>query len=280
MPDISNDPWYKQEIVPPNLWRFIIAVRIHFALPAAAVGSRGNPKTHFRGAHRSRNFIKNSPACTNRTYTVSRTPGDRSGGDGNWTAGVDITFATRAELLTACRRLDAEVRAGRLEKVTEWYGNTNDDQRVDGYDNIANQVAESDDSHLWHLHITLDRGKVNWDHTDLLRVLTGGEDWAMTVESELTAIKADIADVYRVIDTGLRGINETKSFPKPGGAPGETWSRPTNWLVRRLLELEEAITAQRTEVVLTDEQLVALSESVTDQVIARLAALRFVPEES
>lgn len=86
--------------------------------------------------------------------------------------------------------------------------------------------------------------------------------------------------IWELLDKGTRATgSETAQFPKPGGG---TWSRPLNWLVRRLLELEEAITAERTEpvpVTLSDEQLAALSENVTDQVVARLQGLRFVAEE-
>lgn len=105
------------------------------------------------------------------------------------------------------------------------------------------------------------------------------------IRAELEGTTMDETDatearIWKLIDTGLRGVSETAQFPKPGGG---TWSRPLNWLVRRLLELEEAITAQRLEpvpVVLSDEQLAALSENIADQVTARLGSLRFVAEES
>lgn len=85
--------------------------------------------------------------------------------------------------------------------------------------------------------------------------------------------------IWSVIDSGLRGVNETAQFPKPGGG---TWSRPLNWLVRRMLELEEAITALRTEpvvIVLSDEQLAAIASAAADQVVVQLRALRFVASD-
>jgi hypothetical protein len=86
---------------------------------------------------------------------------------------MDITPNTRAELLAMCQRLDRAVREGRLEKVVEWFGNLNGDQRVDGYDNIRNVLAVADDSHLFHLHLSFDRTRVFEDHSDIFAVLTG-----------------------------------------------------------------------------------------------------------
>jgi hypothetical protein len=171
--ELLAEPEWKAEVAPPNLKKLGDALRAHYGLTASAIGYKGDNR-HLKGAHRSRRWIKNSAYCTNRTYTVSRTPGDRSGGDDDWLAGLDATLP-RAELIAACARLDAAVRAGRLEKITEWYGNDDGDTRVDGYDNIANRAATSDSSHLWHLHITFDRGRANEDHSDLLAILTGTE---------------------------------------------------------------------------------------------------------
>lgn len=150
-----------------------LRLREFYQVPVGNIGSKGdNAPGHMRGAHRSRNWILNSVYCTNRTYTVTETPGNRSGGDGDWLAGLDITIP-RDALIAACQRLDVAVRAGVLEKVTEWYGNKDGDLRVDGYDNIRNVVASSDSSHLWHLHLTFDRGRCGEDHTDVYEILTG-----------------------------------------------------------------------------------------------------------
>jgi hypothetical protein len=168
-----TDPWYQAETIPPALAKLRAELAAAFGVPLANIGIRGGRTTHFRGAHRSRDFIRNSPHCTDRTYTVSRTPGDRAGGDSRWCVGLDLKLTT-AELIKACQRLDAAVRAGRLEKITEWYG-TFDGERVVGFDNIVNRAASSDPSHLWHLHMTFDRGRAGEDHADVLAVLTGGD---------------------------------------------------------------------------------------------------------
>lgn len=160
MPIDPSDPWYRAEKIAPAMQDCIDRLRDFFNVPAINLGSKGD-LDHQRGGHRSFNFIKNSPFCTNRTYTVSKTPGDRSGGaDKNWLAAMDISLED-ARLIPMCKRIDAAVRSGEFEFITEWYGNDDGDNKVDGYDNIANVIASSDSSHLWHCHITIDRGYLN-----------------------------------------------------------------------------------------------------------------------
>lgn len=162
---------WRAEFTPVALMNLGTRLAAYFRIPPSAVGTRGNT-SHLSGYHRSRRWVKTSAYCVSRTYSVSRTAGDRSGGSDDAVSGMDVTLPT-TQLLPACQRLDIAVRAGRLEKITEWYGNVDGDQQVDGYDNISNRVASSDSSHLWHLHMSFDRGRVDEDHTDVFRVLTG-----------------------------------------------------------------------------------------------------------
>lgn len=178
---LDNETAWRAEIEPPALLELKAGIKRW--RPAAGVGIKGDNR-HLSGGHRSRRWIKTSSWCTNRTYTVSRTPGDRSGGNDNWCCAVDIWGVTQADLHAMCKRLDAAIRAGRLEKITEWYGNFGDDGRVDGYDNISNRLASSDSSHLTHVHMTFDRGRANEDHSDLLAILTGDD---MSWSENLTA---------------------------------------------------------------------------------------------
>jgi hypothetical protein len=171
---LKAEPEWRAEITPPTLVQLGNRLADYFGFPRTNIGIRGNA-AHLRGYHRSRRWIKNSVWCTSRTYSVSRTAGDRSGGDSDACSALDVTFATTAQLIAACRRLDRAVRAGKLEKITEWYGNKGGDSRVDGYDNVANQVASSDESHLWHLHMSFDRGRVLEDHSDVYEILTGDD---------------------------------------------------------------------------------------------------------
>lgn len=175
--DLQTEACYRDETSPPAVARLASSLRARY--PGSEIGQRGDSK-HLNGYHRSRRWIKESRYCTNGTYSVSRTEGDRTGGNSNWYTAIDIGVK-QTDLLPMCRRLDAAIRAGKLEKITEWYGNFGGDDIVDGYDNIANRLSTSDSSHLWHLHISFDRGRADEDHSDVFAVLTGsgaaaGED--------------------------------------------------------------------------------------------------------
>lgn len=111
----------------------------------------------------------------------------------------------------------------------------------------------------------------SFEWPQLLTLIRGFLDGGTAMVDETNVTEETI---WRLIDSGLRGQNETGPFPKPGGG---TWSRPTNWLVRRLLELEEEITAARTvevPVMLTPGQLDELAGAVA----SKLGALRFVAD--
>lgn len=198
---------WRDEFIPAALTRLAARLAAHYAMPVSNIGMRGN-EVHLRGYHRSRRWIKNSVWATSRTYSVSRTPGDRTGGDSDAVAAMDVRFPTEAALLAACRRLDAAVRAGHLEKITEWYGNKDGDLRVDGYDNLANIVASSDPSHLWHLHMSFDRGRVDEDHTDVYETLTGVIviDVASMHAFLLSILTADTSTERQVRDMILGGV--------------------------------------------------------------------------
>lgn len=170
--ELQSESWWWAETIPSGLASLRMKLLSHYGLSGGAIGIRGDVN-HLRGYHRSRAWILNSRYCKNRTYSVSRTAGDRAGGDPNWVCGMDISLDTR-RLLTLCKNLDAGVRSGRFEKITEWYGNIDGDTRVDGYDNISNIMATSDSSHLGHAHISLDRGRANDNHDDIFLLLTAG----------------------------------------------------------------------------------------------------------
>lgn len=176
---IHSEECWNAEVVPIELGYLARNLRSHFELDASDVGTRGDTN-HRKGYHRSRRWILDSRYCTNRTYSVMENEQNAHGGNINWVSALDLSLPTRL-LLPACQRLDIAVRSGRLEKVAEWYGNTDGDSRVDGYNNIYNRIATADNSHLWHVHISLLRGHANDNHADLFSVLTGvgwdAADW-------------------------------------------------------------------------------------------------------
>jgi hypothetical protein len=207
---LEQEIWWGAETVPDSLHALAVSLRSHFNVGADAIGSKGD-NNHLRGYHRSYAWILNSNWCTNRSYSVSRTPGDRHPGNVNWVTGLDVGGMPASELYPMCRRIDAAIRAGRLEKITEWYG-TFDGVTVRGYDNISNVSATSDSSHLFHLHLSFDRGRANEDHTDVLNVLIGVDDVTpeeikAAVIGGMSALMADAA--HRTDATGRNFANWT-----------------------------------------------------------------------
>lgn len=169
--ELERERVYRDEVIPVELAYLARNLRSHFQLSTNAVGVKGDNR-HLKGYHRSRAWLLNSRYATNRSYSVTETDWNRTRGNSNWVCAIDITLPEKT-LIAVCKRLDVAVRAGQLEKVAEWYGNKDGDKRVDGYDNIENEIASSDSSHLWHLHISFIRGHANDNHADVFAVLTG-----------------------------------------------------------------------------------------------------------
>lgn len=183
---LQAEVWWGRESIPPAIATLRSRLLSFWGIPSANIGIKGNT-AHLAGYHRSYAWVKNSRWCNSRSYSTSETPGNRSPGNPNWACALDISLPN-SKLLPMCQRVDRAVRSGTLEKVTEWYGNRDGDGRVDGYDNIHNRVASSDSSHLWHLHLSFDRGRANEDHSDLYEVLTGEgmeptDVWAYNITS-------------------------------------------------------------------------------------------------
>ena len=220
--EIQAETWWAREIQPPALAVLCERFRKHYGLGPIYIGSKGDTN-HLRGYHRSAAWIHHSAYCTNRTYSVTETPGNRNPGDEDWLCAIDMTIP-RAELIAACQRLDVAVRAGKLEKITEWYGNDDGDNRVDGYNNIANRVATSDDSHLWHLHMSFDRGRANENHDDLYRIITGTTTTAAK-EQDVSRYIFDGSYPDRPVELGSRvvctdrlGVYSVEPFSAPAGS--------------------------------------------------------------
>jgi len=222
---LSEEDAWNDEYAPAALRALGDMLRAHFG---AQTWIRGD-NDHLRGYHRSRRWINESIYCTNRVYSVSRTSGDRSGGDSNWACAMDLGGLPQAVLHQVCRRLDAACRAGQLEKITEWYGNLGGDSVVDGWDNISNRPASSDSSHLTHLHMSFDRGRANDNHSDLFLILTGGTDvnpgdvqeiWQNYMARNGRNMADNVGETFQMSAAALAKLDELLARPQvPGGDP-------------------------------------------------------------
>jgi hypothetical protein len=244
---LQSEPWWNEESVPPTLNELAIRLRAALHVPADSVGIRGNT-SHLRGYHRSAAWVLNSSFCTDRSYSVSETAGNRFPQNFNWACAIDVGGMSQENLLAMCQRVDKAVRSGQFEKITEWYGNINGDQRVDGYDNIRNILATSDSSHLVHLHLSFDRQRVREDHSDVFAMLMG-------VEMELTD---KLSNGYTVNNALVTLLGRS----------------PTN-LTARLDAIDAALGAIKTAIAgmginLTPEQLAVITTAAHDGAISAL----------
>lgn len=235
---LEAEQWWAREIVTPELKQLEGWVRNHFGLPADATGDKGN-NAHLNGSHRSQEWIENSRYCTNHTYTVQQ---GLTAEQKRHVAGCDITPRTRADMLAMSQRIDRATRAGQLEEIVFWYGNTNDDQRVDGWDNLRNAVASSDASHLWHLHLSFNR-RVLRDLAVMRRVfavLTGASPESVT-EDDMKLDDGFTIPNYDA-DPALPAVENTSVKVALGVASQRSWQAMRN--TRLLLDLLKAIAAK------------------------------------
>jgi hypothetical protein len=239
---LQSEAAWVDEFTPSSLNILAVRLAIFWDVPRESMGTKGN-EAHLSGYHRSRRWIKGSRYAVSRTYSVSRTAGDRAGGDSNAVCALDYKPKTLAQLVAACRRLDQATRAGRLEKITEWYGTFNG-EKVVGFDNISNRAASSDPSHLWHGHLSFDRGRVDESHADVFEVLTGDDD--MTPEQ--------FADMLE--DPGKTGARVRKALRH------EMWGRGTG------LATASTVTAIAGKVDIDPAELEAITGAVTAGVLA------------
>ncbi len=132
-------------------------LQLHDMEPASELGGIYANKS---GYHNTRD------ANADSNYSV-REVEDRKG-PGDKSAALDWTFpdAQRGDYTTInryCGRLMASSRDAhdpRLDDLREWYGQTDHDSHVEGWDCRHLIDITSDTSHLWHIHFSFDRGKV------------------------------------------------------------------------------------------------------------------------
>lgn len=146
---------------------------------------RLEPETELGGFYANKSGYHSTRADNDRfwpgNYSV-RDAVDRRG-PADKTAGLDWTFpsAQRGDytlISKYCRRLMAssvDLDDERLNGWREWYGQTDNDTAVEGWDCRYLEAVTSDSSHLWHIHFSETRELVgDWANKDaLLSVLRG-----------------------------------------------------------------------------------------------------------
>ena len=133
---LQAEPVWTREFTPPSIVALGKAVRAHFGLSAYDIGTKGD-QHHLRGYHRSRAWVLGSKYSTNRTYSVTETPGNRTGGNDAWVCALDISAPPNI-LLPMCRRRGAiPTRRSSCSSPTSTRATTWDVSPSDGFSTDA-----------------------------------------------------------------------------------------------------------------------------------------------
>lgn len=140
------------EYAPPAIHHLFDAIDAALGGAAKLSGILGDA-AHTYGYHRARNVLPSSD------YSVKLAL-DRHG-DGWAASALDIGLDPAHMKLVTSRLLDHR-HDRRLAALREFYG-TVDGKQVTGWDFPSNTHASSDDSHLWHVHLSIFRAyATNW----------------------------------------------------------------------------------------------------------------------
>ncbi|HIV59041.1 MAG TPA: hypothetical protein H9902_13910 [Candidatus Stackebrandtia faecavium] len=154
------------------LW---LADEIVKAIPSAKMSGIVGDKNHVYGYHRSRNVL---PADD---YSVQTKPDKQ--GDGDAAAALDISLNAKWMKIITKRLMDSakDQNDPRLNYMREFFG-TLDGSTVSGWDTYYGRAVSSDDSHLWHVHMSLLRKYcTSKDHmAHILSVIKGEEDMELS----------------------------------------------------------------------------------------------------
>lgn len=160
---------WDDEYTPPALRTLADSVRQYFGLPWAAIGLKGD-ESHTYGYHRSRRWIMEDGQGSD-DYSVQLAKDQ--GGDANWICALDTSLDPDRMHTTTARLMDAlKAKDPRVASVREVFG-TLDSRNVTGWDASDDSYTTADDSHLWHVHISLYRSMANNDHSGILSVIKG-----------------------------------------------------------------------------------------------------------
>lgn len=142
---------------------------IKAGIPSAQMAGIIGDSAHTYGYHRGRNYVPSSD------YSVCQNPADRKG-DGEAACALDISWSKASDQYTVSKRLlNAKNNAAVTKCLRSFFGST-DGVNVCGWDYYYGCSSTSDDSHLWHVHLSITRQYAN-DSAALqaiVPIITGG----------------------------------------------------------------------------------------------------------
>jgi hypothetical protein len=165
------------------------------------------PDTELGGIYAAKSGYHNTRSANKAAdYSVRETP-DRVG-PADKASAIDWTFPEAqsgncGRIARYSSRLLASGRDAhdpRLDSLREFYGNADLDREVDGWDFRHDKAVSSDRSHLWHIHISITRGRV--------------ADPAMT-RAVLSVLKGESVTQWLAAESGELQPPEPPPLPRP-----------------------------------------------------------------
>jgi hypothetical protein len=180
-----------------------------------------------RGYHNSRDHLPMPGYTTD--YSINEFSVDREG-PADEPAAIDWTFpdAQAGDYLTISKyskRLMTAGKAGRMADprtlyMREFFGNTDSDREVEGWDYAKNRASTSDSSHLWHIHVSIHRKYV----TD-----------PVAMQAILSILSAQPLDEWRrsqMRDLVFQHVDASLPVLKIGDVDGQYGNSKTGWVGR------------------------------------------------
>src|SRR6185312_4747101 len=141
--------------------------RIKAGIPSAIMAGIVGDSAHTYGYHRCRDVVSSDD------YSVQTPPDNK--GDDEAACALDLSWSKESDQYTVSQRLLNAKNDARMAPIREFYGST-DGRNVCGYDYYYGYNCTSDESHLWHIHLSILREFSN--STEALAkvadVITGG----------------------------------------------------------------------------------------------------------
>jgi hypothetical protein len=140
---------------------------IKAVIPGALMGGILGDAAHDGGYHRGRDY------CAPGDYST-QLPEDQQG-DGQAASALDLSWTTAADHYEVSQRLMDASDDSRMVAARSFFGSV-DGRTVCGWDFYGGYPVTSDDSHLWHIHLSILRKYANdWDAlAPIADVITGG----------------------------------------------------------------------------------------------------------
>jgi hypothetical protein len=144
---------------------------IKAAIPSAVNAGIVGDSAHDYGYHRGRDY------CTDPGDYSCQTPPDHKG-DGQAACALDLSWSDEADQYAVSRRLLNAKNDSRMAAARSFFGSV-DGVNVCGWDYYYGNACTSDDTHLWHVHLSILRQYAN-DDAALQRIASVITDDAST----------------------------------------------------------------------------------------------------